>query len=99
MSNGTAFDVDNVLGQAELAGNHDRDGCKRLVDLGALNGADLPAGALQRLPVRNTTALAISSGAPNLPSGIALEIIVLRCSPTSEEDRSQVGHHSGPVPG
>src|SRR3989454_546480 len=34
---------------------------------------------------RNTTAFAISSGVPNLPSGTVLEIIFKRCWPVSEE--------------
>ena len=39
---------------------------------------------------RNTTAFAISSGVPNLPSGTLLEIICLRCCPISEEDSSSL---------
>ena len=49
MRNGAAFDIDDVVGQSELAGYHDRDRRERLIDLSALNRADVPAGALQRL--------------------------------------------------
>ena len=47
VGDGAAFDVDDVLGKSELAGNHDGDGGERLIDLDALDGADVPAGALQ----------------------------------------------------
>src|ERR1700733_10701835 len=44
-----AFDVDDALGKSAFAGDHDGDGGKGLVDLDALDGASVPAGALQRL--------------------------------------------------
>ena len=43
---GAALDIDDVFGQSELARDHDGDGRERLVDLDALDGADVPAGAL-----------------------------------------------------
>src|SRR6202034_566624 len=49
MGDGTALDIDDVLRQSELAGNHDGDGGKGLIDLGALDGADVPTSALYRL--------------------------------------------------
>jgi len=50
MSDSAAFDVDDVLGQSEFAGNHNGDGRECLIDLDALDGVDVPAGPLQRLP-------------------------------------------------
>ena len=47
---GAALDVDDVLRQAELARDGERHGGERLVDLDALDVAERPAGALQRLP-------------------------------------------------
>src|SRR5215469_12947830 len=47
---GAAFDVDDVLGEAELTRHHDGDGGECLVDLHALYRAEIPARALQRLP-------------------------------------------------
>src|SRR5262249_34086262 len=49
MGHGAAFDVDDVLGQPELARDNDGDGGAGLIDLGALDGANTPAGALQGL--------------------------------------------------
>jgi len=50
MGDSAPFDVDDVLGQSELAGKHDGDGRERLIDLDALNGADVPAGACESRP-------------------------------------------------
>jgi hypothetical protein len=47
MGHGTAFDV--VLRQPELTSNNDGDGCEGFIDLGALDGANIPTGALQGL--------------------------------------------------
>src|SRR6516164_6512269 len=49
MGHGTAFDIDDVLGQPKLASNNDGDGREGFVDLRALNRANVPAGALQGL--------------------------------------------------
>ena len=49
MSHGAAFDVDNVFGQPELTRDNDGDGREGFIDLDALNGANIPAGALQGL--------------------------------------------------
>ena len=46
---GTAFHIDNVLGQPELSRNRNGDGGERLVDFDPLDVADLPTCALQRL--------------------------------------------------
>src|SRR5712691_3357178 len=48
---------------------------------------------------RNTTAFAISSGVPNLPSGILLDIIFLRCSPVSVEASSSLSPGVSVEPG
>jgi hypothetical protein len=65
---------------------------KNVILKNALEMSDEFALILERLrtrdfspTARNTTALATSSGVPNLPSGTALEICVRRCSPTPEE--------------
>ncbi len=47
-----ALDIDDILAQAELARDHDRDGGERLVDLDALQVGDRPAGTRQRLAHR-----------------------------------------------
>jgi hypothetical protein len=44
-----AFHIDNVLRQAKLTCHDDGDGCEGFVDLRTLDGANVPAGALQRL--------------------------------------------------
>ena len=49
MGDSAAFDVDDVIGQPELASNNDGDGRECFVDLGALNGTNVPTGALQGL--------------------------------------------------
>src|SRR6516225_12044452 len=49
MGHGAAFDVDDILGQPELARDNDGDGGEGFVDLGALDGTNIPAGALQGL--------------------------------------------------
>jgi hypothetical protein len=48
MGDGAAFDVDDIVGQSELTRDYDGDRRERLIDLCALNGANLPPGALQR---------------------------------------------------
>src|SRR3989454_5226859 len=48
---------------------------------------------------RNTTAFAISSGVPNLPSGTVLEIIFKRCWPVSEEPSSSFSPGVSVAPG
>ena len=48
---------------------------------------------------RNSTAFAISSGVPNLPRGVLLEIIFLRCSPVSEEASRSLSPGVSMVPG
>src|ERR1700730_13219131 len=52
MRHSAPFDIDDVLGKSELARNHNGDGRERLIYLDALDGSDVPAGALQRLPDR-----------------------------------------------
>src|SRR6478609_7174140 len=47
-----ALDVDDVLGQPELAGDSDDDRREGLVDLDALDLAERPAGARERLAHR-----------------------------------------------
>jgi hypothetical protein len=47
-----------------------------------------PVTKLASSEARNTTALAISSGVPSLPSGTLLEMFFNRCWPVSEEPRS-----------
>src|SRR5215831_1296745 len=49
MGDGTAFDIDDVLGQAELLSDGKRYGRERLVDLEALHVAQLPSGTRERL--------------------------------------------------
>src|SRR6516225_9144135 len=49
MGHGAAFDVDDILGQSELARDNDGDGGEGFIDLGALDGTNIPAGALQGL--------------------------------------------------
>src|SRR5262249_11163377 len=49
MGHGPAFNVDNLFRKPELPSNNDGDGCEGFIDLGALNGANIPAGALQGL--------------------------------------------------
>src|SRR5437870_9725885 len=46
-----------------------------------------PVTQLASSEARNTTALAISSAVPSLPSGTLVEIIFKRCWPVSEEPR------------
>jgi hypothetical protein len=46
MRDGAALDVDDVLWQAKFAGDDDGDGCEGFIDLGALNEANIPTGAL-----------------------------------------------------
>ena len=47
-----AFDVDDVLGQTEVLRDGEGYGSEGLVDLDALDVADLPAGPVERLPHR-----------------------------------------------
>src|SRR5215467_1793567 len=49
MGYGATFNVDDLFWQPKLASNNDGDGCEGFIDLGALNGANIPAGALQGL--------------------------------------------------
>src|SRR5262249_668417 len=49
MGYGPAFNVDDLFWQPKLASNNDGDGCEGFIDLGALYGANVPAGALQGL--------------------------------------------------
>jgi len=49
MRDGAAFDVDDVLRQPELARDDDGDRGEGFIDLDALDGAHVPAGALQGL--------------------------------------------------
>src|SRR5229473_2083109 len=49
MRDGAALDIDDVLGETELARHHDRDRRERLVDLDPLDFGGAPAGALERL--------------------------------------------------
>jgi hypothetical protein len=44
VGHGAAFDVHD--GQPELASDNDGDGCEGFIDLGALNGTNVPADAL-----------------------------------------------------
>jgi acetyl-CoA C-acetyltransferase len=67
MGDSAAFDVDDVLGQSEFAGNHNGNGGKCLIDLDALDGADVPDGL-----TRGLVTLCIGGG-----QGIALAIEVL----------------------
>src|SRR5437899_3597216 len=48
---------------------------------------------------RNTTAFAISSGVPRLPSGTVLAIVLARCWPASEEPRSSFSPGVSVAPG
>src|ERR1700727_3329350 len=47
--NSAAIDVDDLVGQSELARDDNGDRRERLIDLRALDRVDRPAGALQRL--------------------------------------------------
>src|SRR5262245_579260 len=49
MGDRAAFNVDDLFWQPKLASDNDGDGCEGFIDLGALNGANIPAGALQGL--------------------------------------------------
>ena len=42
MGDGAALDIDDIVGQSKLARDDDGDRRERLVDLGALNRAELP---------------------------------------------------------
>ena len=46
---GAAIDIDDLVGQSELARDDDGDRRERLIDLGPLDRVDVPSGALQRL--------------------------------------------------
>jgi hypothetical protein len=46
---GTAFNINDLVGQPELVGNDNRDSRERFIDLCALDGTNVPTGALQRL--------------------------------------------------
>src|SRR2546422_8965958 len=48
---------------------------------------------------RNSTAFAISSGVPRLPSGTVLAIVLARCWPASEEPRSSFSPGVSVAPG
>src|SRR5437879_13668702 len=48
---------------------------------------------------RNTTAFAIASGVPRLPSGTVLAIVLARCWPASEEPRSSFSPGVSVAPG
>src|SRR5262245_32020518 len=49
MGDCAAFNVDDLFWQPKLASDNDGDGCESFIDFGALNGANIPAGALQGL--------------------------------------------------
>src|SRR5262245_15572371 len=49
MGHGAAFNVDDLFRKPKLASNNDGDGCEGFINLGALNRANVPAGALQGL--------------------------------------------------
>src|SRR5262245_30711888 len=49
MGHGATFNVDDLFWQPKLASDNDGDRCEGFIDLGALNGANIPAGALQGL--------------------------------------------------
>src|SRR5262249_4112281 len=61
MGDGAAFDVDDVLGEPEFASDNDGDGCEGFIDLGALDGANVPAGTLT----------AGTGPSPNMPGSTA----------------------------
>jgi len=58
-----------------------------------------PVTKLASSEARNTTALAISSGVPSLPSGTLLEIFFKRCWPVSEEPRGPLSPGVSMEPG
>ncbi len=48
VSDGAAFDIDDILRQPQFSGHDDGNGGEGLVDLDTLDGPYVPAGALQR---------------------------------------------------
>src|SRR5215831_17644772 len=49
MGDCAAFNIDDLFWQPKLASDNDGDGGEGFIDFGALNGANIPAGALQGL--------------------------------------------------
>ena len=58
MRDGAALDIDDVLRHAEVSGDGDRDGRKRLIDLNPLDITGFPTGAVKRLASRPVLDLA-----------------------------------------